>query len=534
MIAEFYTSSSTKKYIPIFEYVLPTSEYTGVGSATGFQIYQFKETSSINPSDSDSLDAHMTVNESLYSSAVRTYGIKRLADEAYFDNAPSIGALPNTSSYNVVSYGGAGSGYSGGHIFLAYCKVGSNWYPGLLMKAYVDQPFMTGYGYTFAYTTNANDPLNKMWSELVTSPDPGKAGFKPISDVPKHVFGGGDISGQHPNYTTDTLALPGAPDESHGSAVSSGMVNVYQITEANLQALGKALFGTEGIDGLITKLQNSFLNPLDAIISLQVFPCTPDVGSSEHIKLFDWSSYVDKLGATASGNKLSKQFKTYNFGTLNISEQWKSYLDYDSTSFELYLPFIGSVDIPIAEVMNGSITVEYTVDFLTGMCVANVLCVKNVPLSSERSVPQYTEHSYMGNCSVQIPLNNVSYGNIIGSLMQAASAGLKTGNAGVALASLVESGLSGGLQPTVKTKGTINANAGFCSVLYPYISITRPITAESDSFQEVMGYPSYVFDKLVSYTGLCICDDIDLSNMPGATDSEMDEIRSICKSGIYI
>lgn len=382
--------------------------------------------------------------------------------------------------------------------------------------------------------STANSIQDRFDSGSLISAAPGTKGFRPVADIAKNTIGGGNESGYLPGYTTDELELPGAPDESAASAVKSGMINVYQITEANLNALGRALFGTEGIGGLITKLQNSFLSPLDAIISLQIFPCAPDVGSSEHIKLFDWSSTAEKLSSDTSGNKLTNQFKTYNFGTLSVAEMWQSYLDYDSSSFELYLPFIGSVDIPIAEVMNGSVTVEYTVDFLTGMCVANVLCVKNVPLSSDRTIPQYSEHSFMGNCSTQIPLNNVSYGNIIGSLMQAASTGLRTGNAGLAIASVVESGLSGGMQPTVKTKGTINANAGFCSCLYPYISVTRPITAEPESFQEVNGYPSYIESTLSAYDGLCVCDNIILTNLAGATDSEINRIKQICSEGIYV
>lgn len=396
--------------------------------------------------------------------------------------------------------------------------------------------FFGGDAHLNALFTNStsNNIQERFSSGSLISASPGDEGFKPIGDIPDRTFGGGGTSGDVPDYHTDDIELPGAPDESTASAIMSGMINIYQLNKANLDLLGKALFGSEGIDGLITKLQNSFLNPLDAIISLQVFPCTPSLGSSENIKVFDWSCVSTKLGTSAVGNRLSNQYKTYNFGTLNIAEIWHSYLDYESTSMELYLPFIGSVDIPIAEVMNGSVEVEYTVDFLTGMCVANVRCSKSVPLSSGRSVPQKTEHSYMGNCSVQIPLNNVSYGNIIGSLMQAASSGLRTGNAGVALASVVESGLSGGLSPTVKTKGTINANAGFCSVLYPYLSIIRPITAEAQNFQTVEGYPSYIYGTLGSYAGLCVCDDINLSNVPGATDDELDEIRNICKAGIYV
>ena len=464
------------------------------------------------------------------------------------DNPDSLGYINDDNSHQLHAYHDSTDYYFdmmsswydyGTHVdtraWLAIATINGVSYGGFLCRRYYwNGSEYVDNGWIFAHQA-LNDPLQNVFVKAEVVAGQGNKGFRPIGYIPqRNAFGGGYINGETPGYTTDELELPGAPDETHGSAIMAGMINIYQITDANLNALGKALFGSEGLDGLLVKLQNSFLNPLDAIISLQVFPCTPDLGSSEHIKLFDWSCYVNKLGTDTTGNKLAKQFKTYNFGKLNVSEMWNSYLDYDSTSFELYLPFIGSVDIPIAEVMNGSIEVEYTVDFLTGMCVANVLCTKNVPLSSNVSENQYAEHSYMGNCSVHIPLNNVTYGNIIGSLMQAASAGLKTGNAGVALASLVESGLSGGLQPTVKTKGTVNANAGFCSVLYPYISITRPITAESESFQEVEGYPSYMEGTLGSYEDLCICDDIDLSGMVNATDSEMEEIRSICKSGIYI
>ena len=69
---------------------------------------------------------------------------------------------------------------------------------------------------------------------------------------------------------------------------------------------------------------------------------------------------------------------------------------------------------------------------------------------------------------------------------------------------------------------------------YPYITITRPITVEPESYQDVMGYPSYVDSTLGEMSGLCICDNIDLRTITGATDSEIDEIMSICKSGIHV
>lgn len=379
--------------------------------------------------------------------------------------------------------------------------------------------------FTNSTSSNIQDRFN---SGTTINADPGDRGFRPVGDIADNPLGGGDISGQRPGYTTDVLTQPGAPDESVASAVASGFVNIYKLNEENLRRLGLCLF-----DGLLSKLNNIFMNPLDSIVSLQVFPCSPDTGGQEFINVLKWRATLVDLGTNAYGNRLAKQFKVFDFGSLAIPEMWFSYLDYDSTSFTLYLPFIGMVDIPVNEVMGGIINVQYTVDFITGMCVANVLCTKHALLASGDTADQYSQHCYMGNCSVQIPLNAVSFGNIVGAFAQAASVGLTTGLAGAAT-SLAGSAINGSMKPIVETKGTINSNAGFCGVLQPYITITRPIPVEPASFQETVGYPSYVVSKLADCEGLCVCDSINLEGISGATESELDEIRQLCTEGVYV
>ena len=360
----------------------------------------------------------------------------------------------------------------------------------------------------------------------------GDKGFKPIAEITKNPRGGGKKSGQSPDYATDTLTQPDEPNESVASLGGSGFLTVYDITKGNLANLCTALFS----ETLLQALYNLFYNPLDFIIGLNIFPYTPHIGSSQPIKLGVWEcshNLPNGLGVDANGFVLSKQFRQIDFGTLTVNEMFESYLDYDSSSFTLYLPFIGEIDIPVSEVMDGSINVKYTIDYFTGMCVANVLCTKNIALSDTKTVNQYSQHSYQGNCAVQVPITSVSYGNLVGSLINAASAGLKGGVAG-AVMSVAGDAVSGGFKPTVQTKGTISANAGFCAILYPYITVTRPITAEPENFQEVMGYPSYVDATLASCQGLCVCDNINLAGLAGATESEIERIKQLCKEGIYI
>lgn len=358
--------------------------------------------------------------------------------------------------------------------------------------------------------------------------EPGEEGFRPIGDHPvDKVIGGGTISGHTPKYQTDNISQPGAPDESAASAARLGFMRVYKISEANLNRVGELLFNP------LARLQLNFpSNPIDAIVSLNIFPCAPDVGGEVTIGAFGYNMASQVLGVTAKGNPITTQFKTLDFGTVNVEEDWNSYLDYDATSVTLFLPFIGEVELPADEVVGSSVNVQYTIDFFTGMCVANVLIKKNVILASRRTVSHKTQHSYQGNCAINLPLTAVNYGTMIGSFVNAASSGLRTGMAGAA-GSFASDVASGNFKPTITTKGTLSANAGYCGILYPYIIVTRPITTEPDNYQEVLGYPSYMENSIGACKGLCVCDDIKLNGITGATDSELSRIKQLCREGVY-
>lgn len=357
--------------------------------------------------------------------------------------------------------------------------------------------------------------------------EPGEEGFRPIGYHSDKTTGGGDHSNKIPEYKTDLLNPPGEPDESAASLVGSGFVNAYMVTSGNLASFGSCLFSST----LLTALANLFVNPLDAVISLNVFPCKPKIGTSTPIKLLNHVCSQGDLGIDANGFTLAKQFRTFDFGSITIAEEWESFLDYEGTNANIYLPFIGEIDLPITEIMGATINVQYTVDFFTGMCVATVTSTRNIQLSRVLTAQHRSIHSYTGNISINVPLSAVNYGNIVGSFISAASSGLRSGAAG-ALVSLASDAAGGGFKPSITTKGTVSANAGFCAILYPYIEIERPITAEPDGFQEVVGYPSYIKNTIGECKGLCVCDEIDLRGITGATENEIRRIRQLCREGV--
>lgn len=362
----------------------------------------------------------------------------------------------------------------------------------------------------------------------IWNPSSGEKGFRPIGTIADKTIGGGEHSNKTPTYPSDTLEQPGAPDETHASAANAGFITVYKVSESNLAKVATLLFNPT----LGDKVAQMFFNPMDAIISLNIFPCSPDVGGSVTLGALGYSLYSANMGEGAYGNKIATQFKVFDFGTITIPEEWKSFLDYDATSISLYLPFIGEVDLPATEIMGATVNVQYTVDFFTGMCVANVKIVKHVLLPDGRLANHNAQHSYQGNCAINLPLTAVNYGNMIGSFINAASSGLRTGIAG-AVGSLMSDAASGGFKPTISTKGTLSANAGYCSILYPYICITRPITTEPEKYQEVIGYPSYIKNTIGACDGLCVCEDIDLRGIVGATENELRRIKQLCREGVY-
>lgn len=365
----------------------------------------------------------------------------------------------------------------------------------------------------------------------------GETGFKPTGayttkDRPGN-GGRGTANKKNPEYSADAISQPGAPDESVASAIGSGFINCYKIDTANLKKVGQCLYGSN----MLGFLQSLAVNPLDFIISLMVFPCSPSVGSAENIKLGGWLAQAAggaALGFDATGYRLANEFKVVDFGTLTIPENWGNFLDFSQTTIELYLPFIGSVNIDTSEVMGGTINIQYTIDFFTGMCVANVLCTRpNMVLPSGKALSYvHAQHAYQGNCAIQIPLSAINYGSMVGSLINACTQGITNPVAG--FAGVATDAVGGGFRPNVTSKGNIVANAGFCSVLYPYVRITRPITAEPESYQEVMGLPSYINTTLGECEDLCICDEIDLKGITGATESELNKIRQMCKDGVYV
>lgn len=219
--------------------------------------------------------------------------------------------------------------------------------------------------------------------------------------------------------TSDVVPIPPLPTL---SASGCGLITLFRPTLVELQALGSYLW--TNITDFIENLNKLFMNPMDYIISLNIFPCNPSVGSPRSIN-------IGSVTTSILMPPVMSQWYEFDCGTININEYWGSALDYaPNTKISLFLPFIGSVSLNTDEVMGKRLSIKYRIDLLSGQCVAMVTVAG---LSDSTGTVYY---QYTGECAVSVPLTGADWSRIysaaIGAIGAAVTGGIAAGAAGAA------------------------------------------------------------------------------------------------------
>lgn len=332
------------------------------------------------------------------------------------------------------------------------------------------------------------------------------------------------------DFEGDEIELPGAPDETVSGVLASGFLNIYRPSDTQLQSFGAALwtnlFNTKWYDkdNVANLILNAVSDPINFIVGLFMLPVSPNVGANSGI-------FLGGINVnTVSAPKVAAQFKTIDFGTIEIDELYGNYLDYSHSQLSIYLPYVGVADIDVQEVNGGSITLRYTIDCFTGACVANVKCVKYTKTPWGKTYKNSTVHSYTGNVAIQLPISAGSFDTMLSGLI---NVGLGLGMNQPAKALQGVGDMINGMAGDVTTRGSLSSNTGKCCYQTPYLMFTRPIEVRPKNLGNVHGYSAGAGGVLNSFRGYVECTDIKLDGIV-ATTSEIDELRQLCTSGIYI
>lgn len=330
------------------------------------------------------------------------------------------------------------------------------------------------------------------------------------------------------DYTGDTISEPSLPTV---GAAATGFVSLFNPNTTQLQSLMDYLWSSLFDLDTIKRL---YADPMQQFIGLSLVPVPVPSAGSKIIQVGGVSTGVSLTAASA-------QFVRVDCGSITFSSSslTASYLDFlPYTKTQLYLPYIGCVDISTDDIMDKTVQVTYHVDILTGGCIAYIIIGSSVM------------YQYSGQCAINIPLTSIDWSNTISSalnLVSSAVGGLVAGAAvpisgGLSALSAVGSVATMGasavngassMKPTINKSGAIGGSSGIMSVQKPFLIVTCPNLARAKKQDYFTGYPSFITKYVSDCSGFCSFEEIYLSGL-GLTDSEMDELNAIMKEGVYL
>lgn len=329
-------------------------------------------------------------------------------------------------------------------------------------------------------------------------------------EVDNSTTGGGD--GVYDDNTSDTIGLPDLTALNQNSISNTKFLTCYKMTPAQLSKLGDELWS----DNIFTQISNTVLKPTDFIVNLSLLPV--DVGGVT--KLIKAGKI---LLNGAEGTLINQQFIRVDCGTLEVKKKWGGAIDYQ-TDVSIFLPFIGEQSLNSNEVIGASLNVIYTVDILSGSCIASVRVIKD---NLDAVLYQFT-----GNMSSNYPITSADYATVFsGALQLAVGVGSLPSSGGVlSLVSATSNMLSGA---DVKRTGSLSSASGFMGIKKPYLILSRPIQSLAESYNHFNGFVSNIKMKLGDCSGFTKVDMVHLESIP-CMDEEKAEIESLLKSGVLI
>ena len=354
------------------------------------------------------------------------------------------------------------------------------------------------------------------WAQLF---DGHSSDITPAPPAPTPPAGGDDTSGPGGgggdyDPTSDPIDFPSLPT---GGAFASGAIKAFTVTSGTIQNVFIRLWDSSLFD--IDNFQKLLESPLDAIISLQAVPVSPTVANDELIKLGGYNT-------EQYGKRIPSQYMTVNCGTLAVKEFWGSALDYEPyTKMEIYLPFIGVKPLKTEDCMGKTLQIKYNIDLSTGALVANIKCGQSVL------------YKFNGSFMNQIPISSRVYDAVEQLIKGAAQVGVAglMGNAPGAVTATISTAVNVALSKAqVSRTGDLSGIPGMLDDFVPYLIIHRPAQSLANNFKSFKGYPSNITATLSSLSGYTEVEYIHLTGVDGATDTELNEIEQLLKSGVII
>lgn len=309
--------------------------------------------------------------------------------------------------------------------------------------------------------------------------------------------------------------------------------NYYAIAKNGVDQLNDFLWNSDEsvIDDLLNSLKLFGQSPIDAIISLRLYPFNfmqllPSTATTEEIVL-------GRVATGVTAWKLPSDCTTVlNLGSIYLPRKYNNFLDYAPySSYSLYIPFCGVVNLNPNIFLDHFVSVRMVVDVTTGKCTAIVY----VGSDDDYGVPiQYVD----GMIGVEIPITAENMGKLGAAVLEAvgntAAAAVSTGVAGGAFAA-VGGALDVMFADVAPQKtGSVSASGSLSMPIKMYVSVSSPRPVIPDDYGHSKGYACDVTTTVSAQSGFTVCYNVDTTSIAGATDPEREQIKTLLESGVYV
>ena len=392
------------------------------------------------------------------------------------------------------------------------------------------------------------DAVQTARAALVISPDafitklPPEMKYKPTKNARR----GGTGSGIYPNAPVPALPTTGI-NNAFASILGHGRgLTYYDLSGGAFEALTRAIYSQSFLQTLggvmtenLTYLVGKAERDRESVCGVLLVPCAPGSYYSETNDQICLATKVIDAGDTGSAKIFDRPLRELDMGTFDLSAWgYQSYADIVHTSMTLMLPGYGAVNIDPAAVCGGTLHVQAVVDMRVGNILYRVL---NKAVDDEHEV---IYGHYTGCIGIPLPIGGASsQEHLLGSITSAAGSlatGISTGNPLTALGAIPA--ITGGItEKNIDKSGCMQPQAACMGTSEVRLEVYRNNVLTPVKYEEIAGVPTAGIEddkaehvKVKQMEGKLVCSFIDLSGISGATDGELEEIRNLVRSGIYV
>ena len=356
----------------------------------------------------------------------------------------------------------------------------------------------------------------KKYIEDGTIPD--DAIYDDPSNPPKGEVEGGDddpnnnSDGNNGSDKKDDIPLNTPPE----TAATMSNCHIYSLAKSQLDAFISDMWDFSWTELTTNMMTGVYNNLIDNVQSIRLMPFSgSDLGTLSIVNGISCGWWTH----TANVNKLSPDKSIKTAGTYELKKSFNGWADYSPyTSVELYLPYLGWMEIDTNLFMGHTIKVEYTLDVLCGIITYYISCDKTFIMTKSSKVACDIPISLTSGIDVFSDIAK-NVGGAVSNVANARPIGLVSGSAQVTTPKLVGDATESG-KLWMPTK---------CA-----IRITRPAYTRASNYASRYGYPCYGSYKLSELSGFTVIENYKSHYTKGIKKEEEDMIKSMMESGVYL